>query len=659
VANARWITGELREKDGKLMIPAPTDGASSARRKAARFGQVRIGGVALAVVLTALAGTSHSSASTVAAQGAITVPGAVGSIPAAGTPSGTAGSITYALPPGSVPNWILPMPTAAANSVYNIFNFEWQMWPPMYYTPTGSTPTVDSSLSVANSPVWSNRDKTMTITVKPWKWSNGQPVTSKDVLFTLDLIKAAVKVSPANWASYTPGFFPSTITSMSTPNATTIVVNMTRAVNPTWMKEDILGSISILPSAVWSKDSANGPILNFTNPANAAKIYTFLSTQSESLSTYASNKLWQTVYGPYRLRSFNDVTGGFTMVPNTSYSGPHANPMSNYVGVPFTSNPAEWNAIRSGSVDFGYVPLEDVPQIPTLKSLGYNYFGLPDFGDYFVDYNFKDQTGHFNSVVAQLYFRQAMQHLEDQAGQIKAFFGGDGDPAYGPIPVYPRSPYLPSNAATNPYPFSIKGAISLLKAHGWDVTPNGTDACAKPGTGSGECGAGIPGGTKLAFTLIYNSSTPIPQQAMDLASDAKQAGIKLSLSASNFNYMIQNYNDAISPADENQWAMEDFGGETNAAYPTQFGFLNTGGPGQLGDYSNPRADALINQSISGSNPAAVTKEASFFTAQLPVLWQPVLDYVWAWKSNISATTPTAIENLTQYDDTPQFWYLTN
>src|ERR1700728_3218797 len=34
------------------------------------------------------------------------------------------------------------------------------------------------------------------------------------------------------------------------------------------------------------------------------------------------------------------------------------------------------------------------------------------------------------------------------------------------------------------------------------------------------------------------------------------------------------------------------------------------------------------------------------------------DYVWAWKSTISATTPTAIEILTQYEDTPQFWYLT-
>ena len=626
-----------------------------------RFGKKHIGVLALAVAsVTALgacsSSSSHTTTPTTTTPGAVTQPGSVGQIPAAGTPSGTASSFTYALPPGAVPNWILPMPTAAFNSVFNVYNFEWQMWPPMYYAPDGSVPTVDASLSPANEPTWSNNDTTMTITVKPWKWSNGQTLTSKDVLFTIDEIKAALKQSPANWAPYVPGYFPDTISSMSTPNASTIVINMTKPVNPTWMVEDILGSVPILPSAVWAKASANGPILDFTNPANAAKIYTYLSDQAKAVDTYASNPLWQTVDGPYKLTAFNDTTGAFTMVPNATYSGPHATPESDYVGVPFTSNDAEWNAVKSGSVDFGYVPEEDVPQIPTLKSLGYNYYGLPDFGNYFVDYNFKDTSGDFNNVVNQLYFRQAMQHLEDQAGQIKAYFGGDGDPAYGPIPAYPQSPFLPSNAATNPYPFSVSAAISLLKANGWTVTPNGTDTCTSAGTGSGQCGAGIPAGTKLAFNLIYNTTPPIPQQVEDLASDAKQAGIELSLSGSNFNYMIQNYNDAASPANESKWAMEDFGGETDSTYTTQFGFLNTGGSGQIGDYSNPTADSLINDSISSSNPAAVTNEASFFTTQDPVLWQPVLDYVWAWKSNISATTPTAIENLTQYDDTPQFWY---
>jgi peptide/nickel transport system substrate-binding protein len=628
-----------------------------------RFGTKRIGGLALAVAsVTALAACSSSSSSssstTTTTPGAVTQPGSIGSIPAAGTPSGKVATITYAMVPGAVPNWILPMPTAASNSVYNVFNFEWQMWPPMYYAPSGSTPTVDPSLSVANSPMWSNGYKTMTIHVKPWKWNNGQTVSSKDLLFTFDMIKAAVKASPANWAPYVPGYFPDIVTSMSTPDASTIVVNMSKPVNPTWMQEDILGSVPIFPAAEWSKDSANGSIIDFTNPANAAKIFAFLTAQAKSVSTYASNPLWQTVYGPYKLSSFNDTTGAFTMVPNTSYSGPHANPESNYQGVPFTSNAAEWNAVKTGSVDFGYVPQEDNPQIPQLKGLGYNYYGLPDFGDYFVAYNFKDTTGSFNAIANQLYFRQTMQHLEDQAGQIKAYFNGYGDEAYGPIPKYPTSPFLPQNATTNPYPFSVSEATSLLKANGWNVVPNGTDTCAKPGTGSGECGAGIPAGAKLAFNLVYNTTPPIPQQVEDLASNAKAAGIEIALSGSNFNFMIQNYNDAASPANANKWAMEDFGGETDSTYPTQFGFLNTGGSGQFGAYSNPQADALINTSVTGSNPAAVTNEASFFTTQVPVLWQPVLDYVWAWKTNISATEPEAFENLTQYDDTPQFWYLT-
>ena len=128
------------------MIPERTGDASSARKGA----MTRLRSKHLA----ACSGTSSSSGvtSTPTEPGAVTQPGSIGAIPAAGTPSGTAGTITYALQPGAVPNWILPMPAAASNSVYNVFNFEWQMWPPMYYAPNGSTPTVDPSLSVANPP---------------------------------------------------------------------------------------------------------------------------------------------------------------------------------------------------------------------------------------------------------------------------------------------------------------------------------------------------------------------------------------------------------------------------------------------------------------------------------------------------------------------------
>jgi peptide/nickel transport system substrate-binding protein len=637
--------------------PGRISGANSARREGAiiRFGTRRIGGLAQAVAtVTALAACHGGSA----AATSVTQPGSVGVIPAAGTPSGTTGSIKYALPAGAAPSSILPVPNASNNSVRDIFSFSWQMWPPMYHTPDGSTPTVDPTLSPAGTPTWSDGGQTMTIVVKPWKWSDGRNLSSKDVLFTFDILRAAVKASPANWAPYLRGSFPDTITGMSTPNPATIVVKLSKPVNPTWMEDDILGSVAIMPSAEWSRDSANGPIIDFTNAANATKIFHFLDQQSTSVSTYATNPLWQTVDGPYKLSSFNDFTGAFTMVPNTTYSGPHATPQSDYVGVPFTSNAAEWNAILTGAVDVGYVPEGYIPQIPQLKRLGYNYYGMPAFGENVLNYNFKDKTGDFDNVVAQLYFRQAMQHLEDQAGQIMAYLDGYGAPAYGPIPTAPKSPFLPSDAAANPFPFSVTDAVDLLKANGWAVVPNGTDTCVRPGAGAGECGTGIPAGTKLAFNLIYDTTSPIPQEVEDLAANAKQAGIELSLSASSASFMIQNYNDAVSTANENAWAMEDLGGASNSAYPTQFGFLNTGGSRQIGGYSDPQADSLIGASISGSNPSAVADEASFFTTALPVLWQPVIDQIWAWKTNISATNPTAIENLTQYDCTPQFWYIT-
>jgi len=364
------------------------------------------------------------------------------------------------------------------------------------------------------------------------------------------------------------------------------------------------------------------------------------------------------VDGPYRLSAFNATTGAFTMTPNAAYGGPHASPMSKFQGIPFTSDAAEFNALKARSLDVGYVPLADVPQLGQLANGGYSHFGAPDFGMSFAAYNYKDATGGFDHIVSQLYFRQAMAHLTDQQGWIRAFMHGAGAPAYGPIPAVPASPYLPAVARTSPYPFSVTDAVKLLKTHGWTVHPGGTDVCARPGTAATECGAGIAAGTKLAFNYIYNSgSAVISQETKDLAKKASQAGIKITLSASNFNYMISNYLDPYAPANENKWAMMDFGGETNATYPTSFGLFNTNGPYQIGDYSNPAADKLIHASITSRNPSAVKNEAAFLTRDQPVLFQPNTDYVWAWKTNISGPA-ASFRSLTQYFANPEFWSLT-
>jgi peptide/nickel transport system substrate-binding protein len=629
-----------------------------------RFRKRTVLGLALALACATVftAGSSHAAVDS-SGSGVIKVAGAIGSIPRESTAAKHAGVITWAMPAGAAPNWIFPIDPSASNSVFNVMSFQWNMWRPLYWTNNGTDPSVNTAMSIADKPVYSHGDKTVTITMKSsYKWSDGTPITANDVLFFIDLVKAGIRESASNWEGYLPGFFPGNLVSYSEPNSMTLVLNLKSAVNPSWFTEDYLGNGPVvpLPAQSWAKTSAHGPILTdwATNPADATKIFNYLTAASKSVSTYATNPIWRTVDGPYKLSAYNATTGAFEMVPNAAYGGPHVTPMSDFEGVPFTSDDAEFNALRAGSIDIGWVPQADAPQLKQVTSTGYNYFGAPDFGMTFAAYNFKDSTGDFGNIVNQLYFRQAMAHLEDQQGWIRAFMHGAGAVAYGPVPAVPASPYLPADAATDPYSFSVTDAISLLRAHGWTVHPGGTDVCSRPGTATTECGAGIPAGTKLSFTYIYSVSPAlIGEQALDLASKAKQAGINISLSGSTFNYMISNYLDPGTPANEDKWAMMDFGGMADAPYPTTFGLFNTNSPAQIGDYSNPVADSLIHASITSGNPSAVKNEASFLTKNQPVLFQPNVDLIWAWKTGISGT-PDSFESLTQYYATPEFWFFT-
>lgn len=480
------------------------------------------------------------------------------------------------------------------------------------------------------------------------------------MLFFFDEVKAAVSEDPANWSSYSPGLgIPDEVANVATPDASTVVFTMKRAVNPGWFLDDELSTLSSMPAHAWAKAAASGPLLDFTVPANATKIYNYLAKASMSLASYATNPLWQVVDGPYRLTSFDSSTGAFTMSPNSSYGGPRAAKISILQAVPFTSGVAEFDAVRTGSIDVGYLPPGDINQVKVIESRGYHVFGYPDFAFNYVAYNFADTTGDFNNIIAQLYVRQALAHLEDEQGYIKAFFGGAAGPAYGPIPAVPKSPFTPADAVTDPYPFSVADAISLLNSHGWTVTTSGTDACAKAGTGSGECGAGIPAGTKLAFNLIYVSYPVIGDEVTALASEAASAGITIHLQSSNYDYVITNYDNTV-PTDKpyiDKWAMLDFGGWSDSAYPTQLGLFNGPGADNIGSYNNPMANTLINASVTSGSPAAVEAEASYLTEDQPGLFQPNSDLVVVWKKNLSGPQ-ASFASLTQSDLNPEYWYFT-
>ncbi|MGN6168157.1 MAG: ABC transporter substrate-binding protein, partial [Solirubrobacteraceae bacterium] len=271
-----------------------------------------------ALALSACGGSSSTNANT-----SVTRPGLFGKLPPAGTPT-HGGTITYGMINGSTtPNYIFPVvPSGDASTS----NYSWQqiMYLPLYNNfPYGGSPGVNYSLSIANKPVFSDGDKTVTIQLKPgYKWNDGHPVDAQDLLFDIALIKVAVAESAANWSSFTPGYFPQSLASISATGPNTVVMHLKRAFNPNFFVNNQLAlNLYPLPSRSWNVTSPHGPHLNWKVPANAKKIYDYLGKAGGQEGTFSSNPLWKIADGPYKLQSFSPVTSSWTVTANPSLDG--------------------------------------------------------------------------------------------------------------------------------------------------------------------------------------------------------------------------------------------------------------------------------------------------------------------------------------------------
>jgi peptide/nickel transport system substrate-binding protein len=91
---------------------------------------------------------------------------------------------TWAELAGSTPNFILPYYPAQLCSVNNIEQFQFLMYRPLYWFGVGTSPNLNTSLSTANLPAFSNGGTTVTVNLKSYKWSNGESLTGQDVQST-------------------------------------------------------------------------------------------------------------------------------------------------------------------------------------------------------------------------------------------------------------------------------------------------------------------------------------------------------------------------------------------------------------------------------------------------------------------------------------------
>jgi len=550
-------------------------------------------------------------------------------------------SATFAEQAGAIPNYILPLASSQFYSAANIFQFQYLMYRPLYSFGGSGRVELNDALSLADAPVYADGGKSVTITLKGWKWSDGVQITARDVQFWQNLVTA----NKVNWPAYVPGEYPDNVvgSTISPQNPLQITFRLSAAFGSYFFTYNELSQITPLPQQIWDKESATGPVGNYDEtPAGARAVYAFLDSQSRSVGTYQNNPLWGVVSGPWRLKSM-DPAGNVQMVPNPEYGGPVKPTLKVFREVPFTQASDEFTELKAAtsvsntSLDFGYLPADEAQQKNSLGGV-YSLSAWRPWSINYIPFNFTNPTS--GPIFSQLYFRQAMEHLVDQRQLLDSTFLGYANPTYGPVPTADLSPFADPLEQKDAYAYSPTAAQSLLQANGWTVNANRVSICSTPGTGTGDCGAGIKQGQPAAFTLEYASGSPaVTEEMHQLASDLALAGIQVKLASSTFDVVVGSaapctpgtacswdlaywdspwiYAPDYYPSGDQLWAC------TGSASSVVYAGSNVGG------YCNPQAEADIAATETSDSVEAMHVYENYMARDLPAIWIPVEDYALA------------------------------
>jgi peptide/nickel transport system substrate-binding protein len=329
---------------------------------------------------------------------------------------------------------------------------------------------------------------TITWKLKPGlKWSDGQPLTSKDILFTWQ-----TQIDPKNAPVTRSGF--NQISSIDTPNDTTAVLHFS-SLYPSWQSLFDVGAQGV-----------TGPLL----PSHLLQGQSGLEKSPLIHSPTVFN-------GPFMIKEW--VAGDhMTLVPNPNYYG--APPKLSQVNIKFVASPqAALAALKTGDVDF--VPDFAESDIKTISALEpaqhLRVDATPSFEHLFFNLGItnstiKDAKGAVvgNSDIAgfcpfqDVNVRKAIMLGIDRQTIVNTLLSGK---TTVPADLWPNSSW--ENSALKPYPFDATQAASLLDAAGYKVGADGIRA--------GTCG-----GKPVKFSISLE--TTVKQLRQD-----EQAAIQANL----------------------------------------------------------------------------------------------------------------------------------
>jgi peptide/nickel transport system substrate-binding protein len=546
--------------------------------------------------------------------------------PAPGTPL-RGGTAVFAEAPGFPPVVIFPFSPGRLFGLRNVTEFQPLMFRPLYFFGSEGKPQVDYSSSIGEPPEWSADGRTVTVTVKPWAWADGERAGADSVMFWMHVFEA----NKAEHGAYVPGYFPDNLTGYRKVAPDRVSFTFDKVYSRAWVLASQLSMIVPFPRA-WDRTAA-GPADATHDKAAAKAVYAYLWAQNEDRARWDTSPLWSVVNGPWKLTHYT-VDGAATFVPNRAYSGPNKPYLDEFRLRPSASDDEEYAILQAGPtgadpIHVGYLPFDHVteptsdPLLGGPTPLGANYVVTPQivYGIHYFPINFNNPA--VGPIFRQLYFRQAFQSVVDQDGAIRDVYKGYGYRADGPVPALPRSDAIAPRERAPRYPFDVAKAKRLLSEHGWD-TSSTPAVCVDPA----KAGPGIAAGTKLTVALDYAEGRPTLTRVMTkLKADAARAGIEVVLKARVGSAIVA---DAVPctpsvPSPPCNWQMASWNGGWvyGPSYsPTGEAQYGTGAGVNFGSYSDPKADALIEATVHGDDPADFYAYQDYIAEQLPFVFMP-------------------------------------
>ena len=103
------------------------------------------------------------------------------------------GIATFAEPANTTPNYIFPFMPIEYFSVTTVADLQQLMYRPLYWFGDNGAPVLNDRLSLADYPAFSDNNRTVTVKLRDYAWSDSTKVTADGIVFWINMMKAEKK----------------------------------------------------------------------------------------------------------------------------------------------------------------------------------------------------------------------------------------------------------------------------------------------------------------------------------------------------------------------------------------------------------------------------------------------------------------------------------